>query len=324
MSTGKTEPTEPKPGSQTPGQKVSDTPPPPKPQVMAPDVSDGPKQTSKKDEDKPKQEPEAPKAKKAEGQGKEEGKDKKDPMKEYLDDLGHMVEEIQGDINGALKNAASKGWDKAAESKLGKALGGLSDAIGAKKDELIDKAKQAVSDKVDEKLAEFNKTPVGQAVGKFTDALSSAKSTITSLPDKANDSMVQALEKLTQKVNNIGKKEELGSVVEAENVEADEKVTVQNEREDEIEQNEDLEDEQQEEQQDIDEGNEQTFDEIEEEAEKDTVMELSSPSDTTTSPMSFAEQSLPEDFGSVSPQSSTPAPSEDLTKEVTSTVSNTM
>ncbi|MCW8397199.1 hypothetical protein OQJ26_00125 [Legionella sp. PATHC038] len=324
MSNGKTEPTSPKPGSQTPGQTVSDTPPPPKPQVIAPDVSDGPKQTAKKDEDKPKQEQEVPKAKKAEGQGKEEGKDKKDPMKEYLDDLGHMVEEIQGDINGALKNAAGKAWDKAAQSKLGKALGGLSDAIGAKKDELIDKAKQAVSDKVDEKLAEFNKTPVGQAVGKFTDALSTAKSTITSLPDKANDSIVQALEKLTEKVNNIGKKEELGSVVEAENVEADEKVTVQNEREDEIEQNEDLEDEQQEEQQDVDKENEQMVDEFEEEEENDTVMELGSPSDTTTSPMSFAEQSLPQDFTSVSPQSSTPAPSKDLTEDQTATVSNTM
>ena len=323
MSTGKTEPTDPKPGSQTPGQNVSDTPPSPKPQVIAPDVSDGPKQTAKKDDDKPKQEPEVPKANKAEGQGKEAGKDKKDPMVEYLNDLGQMVDEIQGDINGALKKAAGKGLDKAAESKLGKALGGLSDAIGAKKDELIDKAKQAVSDKVDEKLAEFNKTPVGQAVGKFTDALSSAKSTITSLPDKANDSMVKALEKLTEKVNNIGKKEELGSVVEAENVEADEKVTVQNEREDEIEQNEDLEDEQQEEQQDVDEENEQMVDEFEEEEENDTVMELSSPSDTTTSPMSFAEQSLPEDFGSVSPQSTTPtspAKEEDLSVSMGNTM----
>ncbi|WP_392538311.1 hypothetical protein [Legionella sp. 227] len=324
MSNGKTEPTSPKPGSQTPGQTVSDTPPPPKPQVIAPDVSDGPKQTAKKDEDKPKQEQEVPKAKKAEGQGKEEGKDKKPPMQEYLDDLGKMVEDIQSDINGALKDVAKKGWDKAAESKLGQALGGLSDAIGAKKDELVDKAKQAISDKVDEKLAEFNKTSVGKAVGKFTDALSTAKDTITSLPDKASDKMVQGIEKLTEKINNIGKKEELGNVVKAENIDADETVAVENEKEDEIEQNEDLEEEQQEEQEDLDEENEQTFDEIEDEVEEDTVMELGSPSDTTTSPMSFAEQSLPQDFTSVSPQSSTPAPSKDLTEDQTATVSNTM
>lgn len=316
MGTEKTEPTSTTPGTTTPGQSV--TPPtPPQPQVITPEISDGPKPNAKaKDEGKAQQEPEPLKPFKPKPTSEED--EKKNPMVKFNEQLGEMVAEINGDINNALKGVAQKGLDKVKNSEIGKALGGLSDAIGAKKDEL----QKAISDQIDSKLDDFKKTPAGQAVTKFMDTMSSVKDTVTSVPDKINQGIVGAIEKATAAVSNIGKKENLDQTVELKDVAMDEKVSIKDTKEDEIEKDEEMDVEKQETQEDI---KENTSD-VEEEVQD---FQLDGPPDSSTTPSLLAEQSVGsiENYDTVAP-STTPsvsnAPTESMEEEVTSTVSNTI
>ncbi|CAM2873719.1 Uncharacterised protein [Legionella steigerwaltii] len=323
MGTEKT-PKDPKPDTKTPGP-TSDKPTPQQPQAITPDVSKGPqKQTAKKEDKKPQQQEPDTSKKKQEGQ-KEDSK--KPAMQEYLESLGEMVKGIQDDINGGLKAGAGKLWGKAADSDLGKALGGLKDAVKAKAGELVDA-----------KLDEFKKTAIGKTLTDVANTVGSVKDAITSAPgkltDAVSDALVKAITDATKSVSQIGvkKEQEKAAIEDAENEDVDETVKAEN-------------DEQQEEAVSPETGwgnwsGQSLFDDVETEQQEEAVspetgwgnwegqslfddVEMSAPLSTQTAD---PEQSLGsvENYDQVTPEQQTPTPSPGVTEELEEGMTKTL
>lgn len=112
-----------------------------------------------------------------------------------------MVADINGSINDALKDVAQAGWDKAANTELGKAVGGLKDAITAKAQDLGEQLKTAAGKKLDDIGESISNTAVGKAVGQFTDSISS-------LPDMVSKGLTDAINQATKSIEDSMKKDD--------------------------------------------------------------------------------------------------------------------
>ena len=183
MSTEKTEKEKPK-LEET--QTVSS--PPPQPSVVTPEISEGPKPKSDKDEDKKQQQEEA-KPQKPSTPQKTESKEK-NPYLELNEQLSQMVSDLNGDINNAMKKVGEMALDKFSQTELGKALGGLKEALNNKAGEIKDQ----LLDKADEKLDDLKNTKAGQAALQF-------KEMVSSIQDAVNSGLVDAIKGATAKLN---------------------------------------------------------------------------------------------------------------------------
>lgn len=195
MSTGETDKNvETKPTNPTPPQQ------PQQPEVIAPTVEDPkPKATKgEEDEDKKKVQPEEPK--KTTPKKKEESQEK-NPYLALNEDLQKMVADINGSINDALGKVAKAGWDKVSNTELGKAVGGLKDAITAKAEDLGQQLKDKAGEKLDALTDSISNTAVGKAVTQFKDSISS-------LPDMVSKGLTDAIKGATQSINDSMKPKE--------------------------------------------------------------------------------------------------------------------
>ncbi|WP_131778206.1 hypothetical protein [Legionella bozemanae] len=174
--------------------------PPQQPQVIVPTVEEPKPKATKGDEeeDKKKAQPEEPK--KTAPKKKEESQEK-NPYLALNEDLQKMVADINGSINDALKDVAQAGWDKAANTELGKAVGGLKDAITAKAQDLGEQLKTAAGKKLDDIGESISNTAVGKAVGQFTDSISS-------LPDMVSKGLTDAINQATKSIEDSMKKDD--------------------------------------------------------------------------------------------------------------------
>ncbi|WP_454781396.1 hypothetical protein [Legionella sp. WA2022007384] len=186
MSTGKTEKEKPK-LEET--QTVSA--PPPKPDVITPEVSEGPKPKPDKDEDK-KAQPEESKPLQDTKKKPTESKEK-NPYLELNEQLSEMVSDVNGSVNNAFKAAGGMALDAFSKTELGQALGGLKDALNEKAGEIKDQ----LLDKADEKLDDLKSTKAGQAALQFKDMVSS-------IQDAINSGLVDAIKGATAKLNGDG------------------------------------------------------------------------------------------------------------------------
>nr|WP_274519371.1 hypothetical protein [Fluoribacter gormanii] len=127
----------------------------------------------------------------------------KNPYLALNDQMAQVVAEIQGIINDGLKDLAKAGFDKAKQTAIGQSLGRLSDAITQKGDEL----KQELMDKVGEKLDDLKNSKQGQAVGALKDTLGSVK-------DAISRGLVSGIDKIIDKVKDIGSDENPDNSIE--------------------------------------------------------------------------------------------------------------
>ncbi|QLZ67383.1 hypothetical protein FOLKNPGA_00148 [Legionella sp. PC1000] len=186
MSNEKDEITKPKP-------KLKDPDPvPQKPQVIAPSIEESKQKETKGDEEdnKNKAQPEEPKKTTPQKEGSDK---KKDPHQELLETLEKLVADINGSINKALEDGAKKGWDKLKQTEVGQAAGRLTDAITAKKDELVQQVKDKAGEKLDAVTKSISETTVGKAVGEFTDK-------IGSFPDMVSKGLTDAINKAAKSI----------------------------------------------------------------------------------------------------------------------------
>ncbi|MCE0722213.1 hypothetical protein [Legionella resiliens] len=172
--------------------------PDPVPQVIAPSIEEPKPKATKDDEEdnKKKAQPEEPKKTTPQKEGSDK---KKDPNLELLESYEKMVADIQKSVNGALKDMAKAGWDKAKQTEVGQAVGRLADAVSDKVSDITQQLKDKAGDKLDALNTAFGKTTVGQAI-------TSIKETMSSIPDKISKGLVDAIDSATEKVSKIGTK----------------------------------------------------------------------------------------------------------------------
>ncbi|KTD42658.1 hypothetical protein [Legionella parisiensis] len=190
-----------KPDSNVDKKPTNPTPPPQQPQVIAPTVEEPKPKATKGDdeEDKKKAQQQQDSVPKPSAKKKEESQEK-NPYLALNEDLQKMVADINGSINDALKDVAKAGWNKVSNTDLGKAVGGLKDAIVAKAEDLGQQLKDKAGEKLDEIGKSISNTAVGKAVGQFTDSISS-------LPDMVSKGLTDAINQATKSIQDSMKKD---------------------------------------------------------------------------------------------------------------------